>query len=170
MLPSALPSVTMEYLKPVVLKPADWISDLPQWERLSFSDQIKSEEWMLWMWSASPCSFLYSSLNFPSLSVHWFIFSSGGVHSHWNHGGFLSGNLLKAALGKIFLWQKYSRLIRLNREEQPTRTNEELKLWPIFPNEMLACGRFLLWSQKLHSITNFSLIILAIIIIIYYYY
>lgn len=43
---------------------------------------------------------------FPALSEHSFIFSSGGMHSHWNHRGFLSGNLLKAALGKIFLWKK----------------------------------------------------------------
>lgn len=46
--------------KPVVMKPAEWISDLPQWEWWSLADQIKTEEWMLWMW---PCSFLYLSLH-----------------------------------------------------------------------------------------------------------
>lgn len=52
----------------------------------------------------------------------------------------MSGNLLKAALGKIFREKKNTSLIRLNHEEQPIYTNEELKIWPILPNEMLVCG------------------------------
>lgn len=81
-------------------------------------------------------SFLYLSLHF---SISQYIHSSfpwWGALS-LESGGFLSGNLLKASLGKIFMEKKYTRLIRLNHEEQPIHTNEELKIWPIFRNEML---------------------------------
>lgn len=82
------------------MKPAEWISDLPQWERLGLTDQIKSE-----CYEYEPHGlvhfFIYPSIFVPS--IHSFIFYSGRTHSHWNQGGFLSGNLLKAALGKIFM-------------------------------------------------------------------
>lgn len=74
---------------------------------------------------------------FPSL--HSFILSSGALHSHWNQGGFLSGNLLKAALGKIFMEKKKSTRL-VYHEEQPIHTNEELNIWPIFHSDMLVWG------------------------------
>lgn len=95
--------------------------------------RVKSE-----CYDCDPCRLVHFSI-YPSifhLFLHSFIFSSGGVHSHWDQGGFLSGNLLKAALGKIFM-KKYTGLIELNHKVQPIHTNEKLKVWPIFPNEML---------------------------------
>lgn len=45
-LPSAPPSGTMGYLKPIVTKiqTSEWISDLTRQERLSLTDQMKSGE------------------------------------------------------------------------------------------------------------------------------
>lgn len=128
--PSALPSVTTEYLKPIRMKTVEWISDLPQWEWLSLTDQIKGEEWMLWMWSHGLVHFSIYPFIF-NLSIHSSIFFSGALHFHWHQEGFVSGNLLKAALGEIFMGKYTS---SLNHKQHIILTN-----WRFNPFYQLQC-------------------------------